>query len=207
MSRHRVAHAARLMSLWAVLAIAATLIAWVPCAFADQPAPTPAASSKESLIDTFIAGTDQTSGVAVAVSADGVVQLRNNYGYEAGPDSAEVGERTAFEWGRTSDLLVWAAVMQLVEAGQLNLNTNLSAYLPEGLDLPEGYESLDLLDLMNHVSGLDVAMVGNASSLADGLTDATVALRSSRWRRDLSLALSWDTPPMTRFLRPLSYNR
>ena len=29
---------------------------------------------------------------------------------------------------------------------------------------------------MNHVSGLDVAMVGNASSLADGLTDATAAL-------------------------------
>ena len=177
MSRHRAAHAARTVSLWAVLAIVAILIAWVPCAFAaDQPASTPAASSKESLIDTFIAGTDQTSGVAVAVSADGAVQLRNNYGYEAGPDSAEVGERTAFEWGRTSDLLVWAAVMQLVEAGQLNLNTNLSAYLPEGLDLPEGYESLDLLDLMNHVSGLDVAMVGNASSLADGLTDATTAL-------------------------------
>ena len=177
MSRHRVAHAARSMSLWVILAIVAVLIVWVPCAFAaDQPASTPAASSKESLIDTFIAGTDQTSGVAVAVSADGAVQLRNNYGYEAGPDSAEVGERTAFEWGRTSDLLVWAAVMQLVEAGQLNLNTNLSAYLPEGLDLPEGYESLDVLDLMNHVSGLDVAMVGNASSLADGLTDATTAL-------------------------------
>ena len=177
MSRHRVAHAARTVSLWAVLVIVVILIAWVPCAFAaDQPASTPAASSKESLIDTFIAGTDQTSGVAVAVSADGAVQLRNNYGYEAGPDSAEIGERTAFEWGRTSDLLVWAAVMQLVEVGQLNLNTNLSAYLPEGLDLPEGYESLDLLDLMNHVSGLDVAMVGNASSLADGLTDATNAL-------------------------------
>ena len=142
------------MSLWAVLAIVAILIAWAPYAFAaDQPASTPAASSKESLIDTFIAGTDQTSGVAVAVSADGAVQLRNNYGYEAGPDSAEVGERTAFEWGRTSDLLVWAAVMQLVEAGQLNLNTNLSAYLRRiaidgmivRLELPELKEMVSLL--------------------------------------------------------------
>ena len=133
-------------------------------------------SSKESLVDTFIAGSDQSCGVAVSVSVDGSTQLRRDYGYEADASSTEVGSQTAFEWGRTSDLLVWAAVMQLVETGDLNLNTSIASYLPEGVALPEGYDSLDLLDLMNHVSGLDVAMVGNTSTLDDHLTDATQAL-------------------------------
>ena len=157
----------------AVAALVACLLAVSLCAQALAAA---ASDSKESLVDTYIAGTDQSSGVAVAVSAGDEVQIRRNYGSVSGADSAAVDETTAFEWGRTSDLIVWACVMQLVESGQLSLSTPISNYLPEGVSLPDGYESLDILDLMNHASGLDVSMVGASSSLPDNVADATQAL-------------------------------
>ncbi len=155
----------------AVLAAAWTLAFCLAC----QAGATEANASKETLVDTYIAGTDQSCGVAVAVSMEGA-QLHRDYGAEGGVDSASVSQTTAFEWGRTSDLLVWTCVMQLVEQGQLELTLPLATYLPEGVTLPDGYASLDVLDLMNHASGLDVSMVGTASTLADGTSDATAAL-------------------------------
>lgn len=135
-----------------------------------------AVANKETLVDTYLAGIDQTCGVAVAVSMDGSDVLHRDYGEEGGQDSSPVSQNTVFEWGRTSDLIVWACVMQLVEQGQLELTSSLASYLPEDVTLPDGYATLDILDLMNHASGLDVSMVGTTSTLPDGTARATSAL-------------------------------
>ena len=160
---------------WLALAGAVFLVALCAACLVGQAQAAQANASKETLIDTYIAGTDQSCGVAVAVAMDGA-QLHRDYGLEGGEGSSAVSQTTVFEWGRTSDLIVWACVMQLVEQGELELTAPLSTYLPEGVTLPDGYGSLDVLDLMNHASGLDVSMVGTASTLPDGTSDATAAL-------------------------------
>ncbi|MEE8716114.1 MAG: serine hydrolase [Coriobacteriales bacterium] len=71
-------------------------------------------------------------------------------------------------WGRCSDLLVWASVMQLVEQGRLDLDETVSSELPDGVELPDGAGAITLLDLMNHTTGLNVSTSSNAPVTAQG---------------------------------------
>ncbi len=133
-------------------------------------------SSHGALIDTFVAGTEQNQGLAVATSEEGVPVVARFYGASGANGEGQIGASAAFEWGRCSDLIVWACVMQLVEQGSLDLDDPVRTLLPEGVQLPEGYEGLDVVDLMNHAAGLDVAMVGAAATIPDRTMSARVAL-------------------------------
>jgi len=42
-----------------------------------------------------------------------------------------VNEHTVFEWGSVSKILIWISVLQLVEKGKMDLETNIEAYLPD----------------------------------------------------------------------------
>ncbi len=172
---------------WGLRALVAVLccmvlLAFGPCdARAAEASPSDVqdvggSSSHGALIDTLMAGNEQDQGLAVATAEDGVPMVARFYGSAGSGDAASIGANSAFEWGRCSDLIVWACVMQLVEQGLVSLDDSVGALLPEGVSLPEGYESLDVVDLMNHASGLDVAMVGAAATIPDRTMSAQRAL-------------------------------
>lgn len=160
-------------ALVAVALLGALGISW---AQADELSTSEENASQGSLIETFMTGFDRTMGVAVATSQVGSGTTERYFGLADGAAGEPVVAQTAFEWGRCSDLIVWACVMQLVEQGLLDLDDAVSDHLPDGVSLPAGYQSIDVVDLMNHTAGLDVAMNGAASSLPDGTTSAQAAL-------------------------------
>lgn len=133
-------------------------------------------SDPGTLVDTFMAGAEQRQGMAVCISVDDEVRAQCYYGHADALGTVAVDSTTAFEWGGCADLLVWACVMQLVEQGLLDLDDPVVDYMPQGVSLPDGYAGLSLMDLMNHTSGLDVAMNGTRSALPDGTASAAAAL-------------------------------
>lgn len=147
----------------ALVPLAVLALAMLVCALAGGATPAAAAESSGAsgeaardadlgaALDEVMAAWGEQGIAAVVVARDGEVVERLY-----GQDGATSDEAT-FSWGSIADELVWVAVMQLAEQGELRLEDAISAYLPEGVELPRGYSSLTLLDLMNHTSGLDVS--------------------------------------------------
>lgn len=50
-----------------------------------------------------------------------------------------VDEDTVFEWGSISKVLIWISVFQLVEAGMVNLDTDIGTYLPGDFQVKRTY--------------------------------------------------------------------
>lgn len=99
----------------------------------------------------------------VSVVADGEVILAKGYGY-ADLDKREPvhAERTLFRIGSTSKLLTWTAVMQLVEQGKLDLDTDVNQYIdfeiPAELEFASGSSQptpITLKHLMSHTPGFE----------------------------------------------------
>lgn len=103
------------------------------------------------------------SGAVSLLAHDGVVVSRKATGYAvryadgAGtelPDAAKVPMRpdTIFDMASVSKLFTSIAVMQLVEAGQVDTDEPVATYLPEfGVN---GKESITVAQLLTHTSGL-----------------------------------------------------
>lgn len=51
-------------------------------------------------------------------------------GYSNIEEQILVNENTVFEWASVSKILIWISVLQLVETGQLDLETDIEIYLP-----------------------------------------------------------------------------
>lgn len=87
----------------------------------------------EALIDGVIERQLEEKGLvgaAVSVVAGGEVMLSKGYGYANVAARIPVdGEKTLFRVGSISKLFVWTAVMQLVEQGKLDLETDVNMYL------------------------------------------------------------------------------
>ena len=96
------------------------------------------------------------------------------YGYS----DIEVGiladKETVYDWGSTSKLLVWVSVMQLMEQGKLDLETDLREYLPKGFLTKLQYEdeTITMLNLMNHDAGFQESMYENQLATEDELYDS-----------------------------------
>ncbi len=143
-----------------IMAVLILLIA-LPCALAAE-GQTPsgvALDNIEAFIDGYVSGyIGQTSpGLAVAVVKDGEILFSKGYGYS----DIEKGEmvdpaNTIFEYGSVSKLFVYTAIMQLVEEGKLDLETDIRTFLPEGfLKKLRFNEPITLTHVMNHTTGFE----------------------------------------------------
>jgi len=95
----------------------------------------------------------QTPGAVVVVVKDGQVLLEKGYGFADYKKQIPVDpRRTLFRPGSTSKLFTWTAVMQLVEAGKLNLDTDVNAYLDFKIPAYHGVP-VTLRRLMTHRAG------------------------------------------------------
>ncbi|MGB7861221.1 MAG: serine hydrolase domain-containing protein [Acidimicrobiia bacterium] len=127
----------------------------------------PAAASEGS-IEAFIESEMPASGVpglAYAVVADGEITSVGARGVVRIGDDTEVTSDTPFLIGSISKSFTALAVMQLVEAGEVDLDTGISQYLDGFSGGPAG--AITIRQLLSHTSGFST-LQGNTSH-----TDAT----------------------------------
>lgn len=95
------------------------------------------------------------AGVVVVVVKDGKVLFERGYGYSDAEKKTPVSPQdTLFRPGSISKLFTWTAVMQQVEQGKLNLDTDVNQYLDYKIPQTFG-KPTTLRDIMTHRSGLE----------------------------------------------------
>lgn len=95
------------------------------------------------------------AGASVAVVKDGHLLFAKGYGKAdvATGDPVEA-DRTLFRIGSVSKLFTWTAVMQLVQAGKIDLDADVNRYLD--FKIPEKFgKPITMRDLMTHTPGFE----------------------------------------------------
>ena len=89
-----------------------------------------------------------------SLSVEGETVYASNFGFADKENGVAVSENSVFEWGSASKLLIWTSVLQLQEKGSIDLNKDITEYLPEG-DLKEELDGcgVTMEHLMNYSSG------------------------------------------------------
>jgi CubicO group peptidase (beta-lactamase class C family) len=132
------------------------------------------------------AGVSAAAAAPAGCVAPSAAALQEFFGAEAPVTPGGVvvsvvsGDRTVFAQGygtldaqrslvriaSITKLFTWTAVMQQVEAGRLDLNTDVNKYLT-AFKIPATYpEPITLLTLMNHTSGFEDRIIGTAARTA-----------------------------------------
>ena len=123
-------------------------------------------------------------GAAVSVVADGRLLTAQGYGMaDTGTGSTPARtvdpDRTLFRVGSVSKTATATAVMQLVEAGEIDLDADVQQYLDFDLDTPKG--AVTMRDLLTHTAGFEevigglIGTPGSEESLRAAVTDAPPA--------------------------------
>ncbi|THE09661.1 class C beta-lactamase-related serine hydrolase [Bacillus timonensis] len=123
-------------------------------------------SDVETFMDEFLqkkVDEEHIPNMAVSVVANGEVVFEKGYGLANIKEQVKVDpETTMFRIGSVSKLFTWTAIMQLVEQGKLDLNTDINQYLdfeiPARLAVGSNKEQpkpITLLDLMTHTPGFE----------------------------------------------------
>ena len=95
------------------------------------------------------------AGATVAVVKDGALFFANGYGFANVARRTPVdAEHSLFRIGSTSKLFTWTAVMQLVEQGKLDLDTDVNKYID--FKIPATYpQPITLRHIMTHTPGFE----------------------------------------------------
>lgn len=130
--------------------------------FPVKAAMTPSDRSFESLasaIDTFASEHIDANGpgAAVVIFHDDQVIFSKGYGLaDIAAERPMTSDQTLMEYGSVSKLFVYASIMQLVEQGLLDLNTDIKQYLPDEFSRELQYDQpITLLNIMNHQAGFE----------------------------------------------------
>lgn len=118
---------------------------------------------EDALLEAFVDGVVEAHrrehdipGVSVGVVRNGRVMFAKGYGYadiDAGIRTD--GDDTLFRIGSVSKTFIWTAVMMLVERGQIDLDTDVNAYL-KGVVIPEKFGApVTMSHLMAHRAGFE----------------------------------------------------
>ena len=105
-------------------------------------------------IDVFVKNEMQKRripGLQLAIVQHGKIIKTGNYGLANIQDSIAVNNHTVFNINSITKAFTGIAILQLVEAGKLNLSSPVSAYLP---DLPEAWKPATVQQLLSHTSGI-----------------------------------------------------
>ena len=99
--------------------------------------------------------TARTPGAVVAVVKDGQILLQKGYGWADAEKHVPVDPKaTLFRPGSTSKLFTWTAVMQQVEQGKLDLDTDVNQYLDFKVPVRNNHP-LTLRHIMTQTSGFE----------------------------------------------------
>ena len=100
-------------------------------------------------------------GATIAVVQKGKLILAKGYGVaNSEKQTPVVADTTLFRPGSITKLFVWTAVMQLVEAGQLDLNADINSYLT-AFKIPATFpQPITMAHLMAHTAGFEEQGLG-----------------------------------------------
>ncbi|OGC89375.1 MAG: hypothetical protein A2W25_10550 [candidate division Zixibacteria bacterium RBG_16_53_22] len=140
----------------------------------------------ESFLDEFFARQMEEhhiAGAAVSIVKDGELFIAKGYGYADLEKGILIDpEQTIFRIGSVGKVFTWTAVMQLVEQGKLDLETDINTYLD--FRIPDTYpEPVTLQHLLTHTSGFEDRWFGSATTDANDLLPAREWLVSNMWKR------------------------
>ncbi|MGX7139893.1 serine hydrolase domain-containing protein [Facklamia languida] len=95
-----------------------------------------------------------TAAVSLGVFQRGAPVYQTHYGFIDREGQIAADENSIYEWGSVSKVLVWVALMQLQESGQIDLNEDIKTYLPEDFSAKLTYpDPVRVLDIMNLQTG------------------------------------------------------
>jgi len=106
-------------------------------------------------------------GLQIAVVKDGKVVLSDSHGLANVENALPATRATRFPLNSATKSFTAVAMMQLAEAGKVNLDAPISAYLA---DLPDAWRSVRVRQLLAHTSGLPDIL--DAQGLLGGGTEA-----------------------------------
>lgn len=114
----------------------------------------------DGMINTYLQQ-NHIAGATLGIIKDGQPLLVKGYGFSDVQTREPVApDSTLFRIASISKTFVWTAVMQLVEEGKLDLNTDVNAYL-QGVRIAEAYgQPVTLKNLMTHTAGFEEYFIG-----------------------------------------------
>jgi len=116
------------------------------------------AADLEAFLDGLVPqeiGHADIAGAVVAVVKDGKILFMKGYGYaDVAHRRPVVPESTLFRPGSISKLFTWTSVMQQVEQGKLDLDTDVNTYLDFKVP-PAWGKPITLRDIMTHRAGFE----------------------------------------------------
>jgi len=141
---------------------AAPPVAQPPAIPSATAAPTPVHPLDQADLTAFFDGIlplqlerSDIAGASVLVMKDGQVLLQKGYGYADVKSKKPVDPNsTIFRLASISKLFTWISVMQLVEQGRLNLDTDVNNYLDFQIR-PAFHQPVTLRNLMTHTGGFE----------------------------------------------------
>ncbi|MBE1556605.1 serine hydrolase domain-containing protein [Sporosarcina limicola] len=100
-------------------------------------------------------------GAVISIVKDDKVLFSKGYGHSNIEKDAPIEPETSmFRIASTTKLFTWTAVMQLVEQGKLDLDTDINTYL-KSMKIPDTYlKPITLRDLMTHTAGFEEGGMG-----------------------------------------------
>jgi CubicO group peptidase (beta-lactamase class C family) len=162
-----------LLIIWALIVSLAAILTTV--ATAGPKAAPPPASTKFDAIDGYVdARLDdlRMPGAALGIVKDGQVVHLQTFG-SADEDGNAVTVETPFKIGSMSKSFTALAVMQLVEAGKMQLDAPVQQYLPEfRVADPDASKRITVRQLLNQVSGIPTSAGMSYMSRTDTADDA-----------------------------------
>jgi len=149
-----------------------------------------------SAVDTYLSSVLNESaipGAAVAVTRGDRVLLVRGYGVDS--QDTPVTEESLFRIASLSKSFTALAVMQLVDAGLLDLDDPVQEHLPEFQLADPRAGQITVRHLLNHTSGLTDAQVPEVSRPQPSTpTEATTSLRSARLASTPGRSYSYHNP-------------
>jgi len=109
----------------------------------------------ESRVINFVEQNQDTmAAMSVSIFSNQDVLFEQSFGYINIAERVANDSEAVFEWASVSKLLVPVSVMQLVERGLLDLNADISEYLPNDFLTKLSYDDpITMLHLLNHTAG------------------------------------------------------
>ncbi|MEG0255933.1 serine hydrolase domain-containing protein [Vagococcus sp.] len=100
-------------------------------------------------------------GAVISVVKDEKLIYSNGYGMANIKEKQKAdANNSMFRIASTTKLFTWTAVMQLVEQGKIDLDTDINTYLKE-VKIPDTFKkSITMRDLMTHTAGFEEGGVG-----------------------------------------------
>jgi serine beta-lactamase-like protein LACTB len=143
-----------------VLAVTAVALAPLPLAWAEArqpvaaPAPVALPADVQQRIERAITtemARQSIPAVSIAVAVDGVVRWANGYGMADLENYVPAKASTMYRVASVTKPITATAVMQLVQAGKLDLDAPIQRYVPT---FPQKPWPITLRHLLSHVSGI-----------------------------------------------------